>query len=126
MMYEFLTGRVPFRGDNFMAVMAGHLRENPAPIRKQRHDVPPALEAVVIHAMRRQPEHRYQSADEIIVDLDRLDTLDPDTYDRSPEPPMGGMAAISSEKWMWAMAAGIAVGFVGIVALIIALSIVFR
>jgi serine/threonine protein kinase len=126
MAYEFLTGRVPFRGDNFMAVMAGHLRETPTPIRKLRHDVPAALEAVVMHAMRRQPEHRYQSAEEIIADLDRLATLDPDTYDRSPEPPMGGMAAINSEKWMWVMAAGIAAGFIGVVALIITLSVVFR
>jgi serine/threonine protein kinase len=126
MMYEFLTGRVPFRGDNYLAVMAGHLTENPVPIRKLRPDVPPALEAVVLKAMRRLAEHRYQSADEVLTDLDRLDTLDPAQFDLSPEAPLGGMAAINSEKRLWAMVALIAVTFIGIVAVIITLSVVFR
>jgi len=126
MMYEFLTGRVPFRGDNYLAVMAGHMTENPVPIRKLRPDVPPALEAVVLTAMRRLPDHRYQSADEILADLDRLDALDPADFDLSPEPPLGGMAAINSEKRLWAMVALIAVSFIGIVAVIITLSVLFR
>jgi serine/threonine protein kinase len=126
LMYEFLTGRVPFRGDNWMAVMAGHLGEHPTPIHKLRPDVPPALEAVVLHAMRRSAGNRYQSADEILADLDRLDTLDPNTYDLSPEPPIGGMAAVNSEKRLWAFVALVAVVFVGIVGIIITLSVLLR
>jgi len=126
MMYEFLTGQVPFRGDNWMAVMAGHLGEHPTPIRKLRPDVPPALEAVVVHAMRRQPDNRYARATDLLADLDRLDTLDPDTYDRAPEPSLGGMAAVNSEKRLWALVALIAVSFLGIVAVIITLSALLR
>ena len=126
MMYEFLTGRVPFGGDNWLAVMAGHLSESPTPIRQLRPDCPPALEAVVLHAMRRMPANRYQSADDLIADLDRLDTLDPDTYDLSPEPSLGGMAAVSSATRLWALVAIIAVSFIGVVGLIITLSVVFR
>ncbi len=126
MMYEMLTGRVPFRGDNWMAVMAAHLGETPTPIRKLRHDVPPALEAVVLHAMRRYPANRYQSAKEIIADLDRLDTLDPAAFDASPEKPMGGMAAVNSERRLWALVGLVAVTFLGIVAVIIALSVLLR
>ena len=126
MMYEFLTGRVPFGGDNWMAVMAGHLQEDPPPLRKLRPDVPAALEAVVTHAMRRQPAHRYQSADELVRDLDNLQTLDPALYDVTPEPPMGGMAAIHSEGRLWAFVALVAVSFIGVVAVIITLSIVLR
>ena len=126
MMYEMLTGRVPFRGDNWMAVMAGHLGENPTPIHKLRHDVPPALEAVVMRAMRRYSANRYPSADEILADLDRLDTLDPAAYDTSPEKPMGGMAAINSERRLWALVGLIAVTFIGIVGVIIALSVLLR
>jgi serine/threonine protein kinase len=124
MMYEMLTGKVPFRGDNWLAVMAGHLGENPVPIHKLRPDVPPALEAVVMHAMRRQPAHRYQTADELVADLDHLDEVDPAAYDLSPEPPMGGMASINSEKRMWALVALLAVSFIGVVAIIVTLSIV--
>jgi serine/threonine protein kinase len=126
MMYEMLTGKVPFRGDNWLAVMAGHLGENPVPIHKLRPDVPPALEAVVMHAMRRQPAHRYQTADELVADLDHLDEVDPAAYDLSPEPPMGGMASINSEKRMWALVALLAVSFIGVVAIIVTLSIVLR
>jgi serine/threonine protein kinase len=126
MMYELLTGRVPFRGDNWMAVMAGHLGEHPAPIASLRPDVPPALAAVVTHAMRRSPANRYQTMDGVVEDLDRLDTLNPDAYDASPEPGMGGMAALSSEKRLWALVALVAVSFVGVVAIIITLSVVLR
>jgi len=126
MMYELLSGHVPFRGDNWMAVMAGHLSEHPTPIHKLRHDVPKGLEAVVMHAMRRQPEHRYDSADQLVADLDRLDDIGPDSYDLSPEPAIGGMAAVNSEKRLWAFVGLVAVGFVGIVGIIITLSVVLR
>jgi serine/threonine-protein kinase len=126
MMYEMLTGRVPFSGDNSLAVMAGHMQGHPKPIRKLRPEVPLALEAVVLHAMRRYPEHRYSSAAEIVDDLDRLDTLDPAAYDLSPERPMGGMAAADSARRLWAWVAIIAASFIGLVAIIITLSIVLR
>jgi serine/threonine protein kinase len=124
MMYELLTGRVPFAGDNWMAVMAGHLTKTPEKIRKQNHDVAPALEAVVLKAMRRYPDHRYQSADELVTDLDRLDTLDPDTIDLSPEDAMGGMAAVDSAKRLWLVMGGVAIGFLAAATLIIYLSVV--
>jgi hypothetical protein len=76
--------------------------------------------------MRRYPEHRYPSAQAVREDLDRLDELDPATYDISPEKPMGGMAAVDSTKRLWAFTALVAVAFVGIVAVIIALSILLR
>jgi serine/threonine protein kinase len=74
MMYELLTGRVPFEGDNWMAVMQGHLQRTPARIRELRPEVSPALEGIVLRAMRRYPDNRYQSAHEILSDLDQLDS----------------------------------------------------
>jgi serine/threonine-protein kinase len=126
MMYELLTGRVPFDGDNWMAVMAGHLQGDPKPVHKLRPDAPPALEAVVMHAMRRHPEHRYPSATALLADLDHLDQLDPAKYDLSPETPMGGMAAAESSRRLWAVAAIIAVSFLAVSVLTIVLSIVLR
>jgi eukaryotic-like serine/threonine-protein kinase len=124
MMYEMLTGETPFRGDNAMAVMAGHLQGNPKPIRKTRPDVPPALENLVLHAMRRHPESRYQSVDDLVADLAHLDSLDPAGYDVSREKAMGGLAAAASSKRLWAYAGLIALIFIGVVAIIITLSIV--
>ena len=100
MMYEFLTGRVPFTGDNWMAAMAGHLNKDPEPIRKRDAAVPPALEAVVLKAMRRYPEHRYADPAELVRDLVDLDALDVASFDLSPEPPMGGMS-VQSTKQIW-------------------------
>jgi eukaryotic-like serine/threonine-protein kinase len=126
LMYELLTGRVPFGGDNWMAVMAGHLGEHPKPIADLRPDVPPALATVVTHAMRRYPEHRYQTMTEVLHDLDHLDEIDPNSFDQTPEPSMGGMAAVTSERRLWALVALVAVSFLGLVGVIITLSIVLR
>ncbi|HEY6318785.1 MAG TPA: serine/threonine-protein kinase [Acidimicrobiia bacterium] len=125
-MYEVLTGEPPFRGDNWMATMAGHLQSDPKPLRSHRPDVPPALEAVVLHAMRRYPEHRYQSVAEVAHDLDHLDELDPASFDLSPEAPMGGMAAAESAKRLWAYVALIAVSFIGVCAVVITISVVVK
>jgi eukaryotic-like serine/threonine-protein kinase len=124
--YELLTGDVPFGGDNWLAVMAGHLRRTPARIRHARPEVSPALEAVVLKAMRRYPKNRYQTAGELLEDLDRLDSLDASVFDFSPEPPMGGMAAIESKKQLWLYVAAVAAGFFALLALIIIVAVVTR
>ena len=130
MMYEFLTGRVPFEGDNWMAVMQGHLQRTPVRIRKVRADVPAELEAIVLTAMRRYPDHRYPSAQALLADLERADVpgaIDMSAFDLSPEAPMGGVAAAaSSTKRLWALVAAIAAGFIGLVALILAVTVVLR
>jgi serine/threonine-protein kinase len=118
-MYELLTGRVPFDGDNWLAVMAGHLRRTPERIRDIRPEVPPALEAVVLKAMRRYPENRYQSAAELQADLDRLDSLDLSAFDLRPEPPIGGMAAAGSRRRLYGYIGLIAGGCVAVVAIIV-------
>jgi len=124
--YELLTGDVPFGGDNWLAVMAGHLRRSPRRIREVRPEVSPALEAVVLKAMRRYPNSRYQSAGEILTDLDRLDSLDVSSFDFSPEAPMGGMAAIETKRQLWMYVAAVAAGFFALLALIIIVTVVTR
>ena len=122
MMYEMLAGETPFQGDNAMAVMAGHLQGKPKRIRDLRPEVPPSLEAVVLHAMRRSPGDRYQSTTELSKDLDHLDSLDPQRYDLSPEPAIGGMAAAGSAKRLWGYAGLIALAFIAVVAVILIVS----
>jgi serine/threonine-protein kinase len=117
--YELLTGRVPFEGDNWLAVMGGHLQRTPERIRKLRPEVSPALEAVVLKAMRRYPENRYQSAEELIADLGRLDELDPASFDLWPEPPMGGMSAAMTPAQLWTRVALIALAFFAVLVLVV-------
>jgi eukaryotic-like serine/threonine-protein kinase len=125
-LYELLTGRVPFEGDNWLAVMAGHLRRTPVHIRKTRPEVSPSLEAVVLKAMRRYPDNRYQSAEELVDNLDHLDVLDPADFDLLPEEPMGGIAACETRRQLWRYVALIAGAGLAVVAIAIALVVVLR
>jgi serine/threonine protein kinase len=71
-LYEMLAGRVPFEGDNPNAVMFQQLNATPPPPSRFRPDVPPALEAIVMRALRKRPGERYQSAEEMLRDLQAL------------------------------------------------------
>jgi serine/threonine-protein kinase len=74
-LYEMASGRVPFDADNFMGILTQHMYKAPVPIRAlvpQPQEVPPGLEAIVLKCLSKRPEHRYQSMDELIGDIDKL------------------------------------------------------
>ena len=73
-LYEIVTGRRPFRGDYEQAVVYSILNEDPEPITGLRTGVPMELERIVNKALAKSPDQRYQHADELIVDLQRLQT----------------------------------------------------
>ena len=68
-LYEMLTGRVPFDGDNPVAVAMQHLHAAPVPIQTLSPDVPPAVIRVCMRAMEKNPAMRYQSARDMASDL---------------------------------------------------------
>jgi beta-lactam-binding protein with PASTA domain/predicted Ser/Thr protein kinase len=70
MLYEMLAGRLPFDGDSAVAVALKHLSEPPAPISQWRPDVHPALEAVVMAALAKDPAQRWQSAGDFAAALE--------------------------------------------------------
>jgi beta-lactam-binding protein with PASTA domain len=70
-LYEMLTGRPPFTGDSPVAIAYKHVREDPVPPARINADVPQSLEAVVMKAMAKNPDNRYQTADELREDLER-------------------------------------------------------
>ena len=61
-LYELLTGRVPFEGDNPVVVGLKHVQEEPPPLSMMGATVPPAVEAVVMKALRKLPADRFQDA----------------------------------------------------------------
>src|SRR5919206_3506536 len=71
-LFELIAGEPPFTGDSPVAVAYQHVREDPAPPSHQNPDVSPALDAVVLKAMSKNPANRYQSAAEIRSDLVRV------------------------------------------------------
>jgi serine/threonine-protein kinase len=74
MLYEMLAGRLPFDGDSAVAIALKHLSEQPAPISQWRPDVHPALEAVVMAALAKDPAHRWQSAEDLASGLEAART----------------------------------------------------
>jgi serine/threonine protein kinase len=68
-LYEMVTGRPPFVGENLGVLLTAILRETPAPMEQLRAGVPPALEQVVARAMHKNPRQRYQDAEEMARDL---------------------------------------------------------
>jgi eukaryotic-like serine/threonine-protein kinase len=71
-LYELLTGTVPFNGDTPVEIAMKHLSQTPEPPSSKRHDVPPDLDKVVLRALAKDPADRYASAEEMDADLDRV------------------------------------------------------
>jgi serine/threonine protein kinase/TolB-like protein/Flp pilus assembly protein TadD len=68
-MYEAITGKLPFDGEYDQAVIYSILNENPVPPGNARSEVPKALEAVVLKAISKNPAERYQSAEDLLKEL---------------------------------------------------------
>ena len=68
-LYEMLTGRVPYDGDNPVAVAMQHLHATPVPIQNLAPDVQPALVRVCMKAMEKNPALRYQTARDMAADI---------------------------------------------------------
>jgi serine/threonine-protein kinase len=75
-MFELLTGRPPFTGDNHLAVMAQHLKGGLPRLDKLQPGVTPQVAAVVARCLRRDPDDRYADMPALIHDLDNLDQVD--------------------------------------------------
>ena len=77
-LYEMLTGRPPFQGDNALAVMGQRLTSDPRPPRELRPEISPQLDTVVRRALRRERADRYPSMAALREDLLHLDSVVPD------------------------------------------------
>jgi beta-lactam-binding protein with PASTA domain/predicted Ser/Thr protein kinase len=71
-LYELLTGKTPFEGDTPVEIAMKHLSNPPKPPSELRRDIPAELDKVVLRALAKDPEDRYQSADEMDADLERV------------------------------------------------------
>jgi beta-lactam-binding protein with PASTA domain/predicted Ser/Thr protein kinase len=71
LLYELLTGTPPFTGDSAVSVAYQHVREDPIPPSRVNADVSPAIDAIVLKAMAKNPANRYQSAAEMRDDIER-------------------------------------------------------
>ena len=71
-LYEMLTGRLPFEGDTPVSVAIQHINSIPLSPREIDPSIPEALEAITMKAMAPNPDNRYASADEMLADLEEF------------------------------------------------------
>ncbi len=71
-LYEMLTGKVPFTGETPLEIAMKHLSEVPVPPSELRPELPATLDSVVLRALAKDPEDRYQTAEEMDDDLARI------------------------------------------------------
>ena len=71
-LYEMLTGQMLYLEEDINRLLDMVRRANIAPVRTLRKDVPPQLERIVMHALAKKPEDRYQSAGDLASDLERF------------------------------------------------------
>jgi beta-lactam-binding protein with PASTA domain/tRNA A-37 threonylcarbamoyl transferase component Bud32 len=71
-LYEMVCGTAPFAGENPVSVAYQHVREPVPSLRAKRPDVPAGLEQIIMTALEKDPDRRYQSADDLRADLLRF------------------------------------------------------
>lgn len=74
-LFELLTGKVPFEGETAVSIALKHFREEIPSVREQNKEIPQALENVIIKATAKEPAERYSSVNEMAADLKTV--LDP-------------------------------------------------
>jgi serine/threonine protein phosphatase PrpC len=88
-LYEMVTGATPFEGESPYVVMNARVTGDPAAPRSLRPELSPALEEIILHAMDREPRHRYRSAAEMKRELENPDLVELTHRDlrlRAPQP----------------------------------------
>ena len=68
-LYEAVAGRAPFTGDSPVSIAYKHVKEAPVPPSQVKRSVPPALEAIIMKALAKNPADRYQTAEQMRSDL---------------------------------------------------------
>jgi TolB-like protein len=71
-MYEMLTGQLPFRGEHEQAIVYSILNKKPKPLAELRSEIPVSIGQVVEKALEKNPDKRYQKAEELLDDLESI------------------------------------------------------
>jgi serine/threonine-protein kinase len=84
MLYEMLTGEVPFIGPNPLAVMNERVLHDPKPARKLNPEISPELQEILFRALEREPRQRYSTASEMAWELEHQDQVGVEEAERRP------------------------------------------
>jgi len=131
LLFEMLTGSLPFRGEHEAAMMYSILHEQPDTLRKHLPDISAACERIIEKALEKNPDERYQSAADMVADLRRWKR---DTSSIHPTPPdaMKIQSSVSpvapsdqyekptgNRKRMWIFSAGVGMAMLAVALLLL-------
>jgi serine/threonine-protein kinase len=114
MLYELLTGRVPFDAESPVTIALKHVSEPPVPPAELNPAIPPALEAVVLRALEKDPSRRFADADEFAAALlearERPTVVALEPYPMPGEPFVEEVVEPRSRWWLWLLLALLLIG----------------
>lgn len=109
MAYELLTGRPPFTGGTPQQVLAAHITEAPDSVTKRRPAISPALDAIILRCLAKHPADRFQSAQDLLAQLEPLATPSGGMTPSATRPMPAATAISTGATWgvipRWAFAA---------------------
>lgn len=116
LLYEMVTGQRPFRGESAASVIAAIMDRDPVPMRELRPSIPRALDHVVMRCLRKLPEERWQSAADIMRELEWVEELSASGDSISPE--TGGLAGRATARHrlvgLWPVMVGVLIALAGL------------
>lgn len=118
MLFEMLAGRVPWEGDNPLAVMSQHVNAPVPSLREIDPTIPPPLEAIVRKCLRKDPAERYPDAGALQKDLDSWQDLELSAFVFGEE----ASRSFSARRGLPLLVVGLSVGFLFASALFVALA----
>jgi serine/threonine protein kinase len=102
-LYELAVGRPPFAGEGHLATAMKHVREAPVPVRSLRAGIPRELEAIVMKALAKDPDERFQTASEMRRALERIRgsaAAQTAAFPVPPPSPQQSMTLRSETRWI--------------------------
>ncbi len=105
-LYEMLTGHLPFRGEHEAAIVYSIVNEDPMPIQNHLPDISSELLHVLNRALEKEPEERYQSVHDMVIDLRRLKKETTRVVRSRTDDRRGASSHLvgfmrTSSKWLW-------------------------
>ena len=122
-LYELLTGTVPFHGDNALSVMNQHLTAIPNPPRKLQPSIPLEIEAIILKSIRRNPDERYQFASELLNDLKHFSDIDLSQFPKDPELLS---TSVLTDSHIWVGTILLSIAFLVLISLILLLAYIMQ
>jgi len=99
-LYEMLTGRAPFEGENPFVIMTARLTGDPIAPRQANPKLSAQAEEIVLHVMERNPDRRYPTAAAMKADLDAVDKVQLTGRADRLQPPATGRALHPQLRWL--------------------------